>query len=160
MDRPFKGGTNPPQEEFKYLSFGYTEKVSIQPNTLLCANSGGQPTPQQRDGWSCGLMVIRNAKRRMLGLSVGSWDDEVDPDRVIREVVGDCQTFLEDDALHPSPLSKKRKRIVEGLQNDVLEPSRSSKRLRDMTAGSQTVPQDKALPNCPAMRVRVNVHRR
>jgi hypothetical protein len=75
-------------------------------------------------------MVIRNAKRRMIGLPVGSWDDEVDPDRVIKEVVGDCQTFLEDDALQPSPLSKKRKKIAEGLQNNVLEPSRSSKRLR------------------------------
>jgi hypothetical protein len=43
-------------------------------------------------------MVIRKAKRRMIGLPVGSWDDEVDPDRVMKEVVGDCQTFLEDDA--------------------------------------------------------------
>ena len=25
----------------------------------------------------------------MIGLPVGSWDDEVDPDRVIKEVVGD-----------------------------------------------------------------------
>jgi hypothetical protein len=32
-------------------------------------------------------MVIRNAKRRMIGLPVGSWDDEVDPDRVIKEAV-------------------------------------------------------------------------
>ncbi|KAF4631730.1 hypothetical protein G7Y89_g6401 [Cudoniella acicularis] len=52
------------EEQFKYLGFGYTEA----------------PTPQQRDGWSCGLMIIRNAKRRMIGLPVGSWDDEVDPD--------------------------------------------------------------------------------
>jgi hypothetical protein len=81
-------------------------------------------------------MVIRNAKRRMIGLPVGSWDDKVDPDRVIKEAVGDCQTFLEDDALQPSPLSKKRKRIVKGVQNNVFELSRSSKRLRGMTAGS------------------------
>ncbi|TVY80732.1 hypothetical protein LSUE1_G005970 [Lachnellula suecica] len=101
-------------EEFKYLSFGYTEA----------------PTPQQKDGWSCGLMAIRNAKRRMIGLSVGTWDDEVHPDRVIKEVVGDCQTFLEGDNLQPSPLSKKRKKITDGLQNHGLEPSRSSKRLR------------------------------
>jgi hypothetical protein len=67
----------------------------------------------------------------MIGLPVGSWNDEVDSDRVIKQVVGDCQTFLEDDALQPSPLSKKRKRIAEGLQNNVPEPSRSSKRLRD-----------------------------
>ncbi|CZR68400.1 uncharacterized protein PAC_18299 [Phialocephala subalpina] len=129
---------------FKYLGFGYTEA----------------PTPQQRDRWSCGLMVIRNAKRRIIGLPVGSWDDKVDPDRVIKEVVGDCQTFLEDDALQPSPLSKKRKKIVEGLQKNVLEPSRSSKRLRGVTEGSQMDLQDKALPNCPAKRVRVCVHRR
>lgn len=59
-------------------------------------------------------MVIRNAKRRMMGLPVGNWDDEVDPDRVIKEVVGDCQTFLEDDTLQPSFVSKKRKKRVEG----------------------------------------------
>jgi len=75
-------------------------------------------------------MVVRNAKRRMMGLSVGAWDDEVNPDQVIKSVVGDCQTFLEDHALQPNPLSKKRK-IAEGL-----EPSRSSKRLREITEGS------------------------
>jgi hypothetical protein len=72
-------------------------------------------------------VVIRNAKRRVIGLPVGSWDDEVDPDRVIKEVVGDCQTFLENDTLQPSPLSKKRKKRVESLQNNVSELSRSSK---------------------------------
>jgi hypothetical protein len=72
----------------------------------------------------------------MTGLPVGSWDDEVDPDRVTKGILGDCQTFLEDDALQPIPLSKKRKRIAEGLQNNVLEPSRSSKRLRGVTEGS------------------------
>ena len=60
-------------------------------------------------------MVIRNAKRRMIGPSVGSWDDEVDPDRVIKEVVWDCETFLEDNALQPGPFSKKRKKIAEAL---------------------------------------------
>ena len=81
-------------------------------------------------------MVIRNAKRRMMGLPVGNWDDEVDPDRVIKEVVGDCQTFLEEDALQASPLSKKRKKVVEGLRNNGLEPSRSSKRLKKIVEGS------------------------
>ena len=38
MGRLFKGGADLPQEEFKYLSFGYTEAVSIQPNTPPCAN--------------------------------------------------------------------------------------------------------------------------
>jgi len=73
-------------------------------------------------------MVIRNAKRRMIGLQVGTWEDEVDPDRVIKDVVGDYQTFLEHDALRPSHLSKKRK-TVEG-------PNRSSKRLKGSTKGS------------------------
>jgi hypothetical protein len=44
-------------------------------------------------------MVIRNTKRRIIRLLVSSWDDEVDLDQVIKEVVGDCQTFLKDDAL-------------------------------------------------------------
>jgi hypothetical protein len=55
----------------------------------------------------------------------------VDPDRVIEEVVEDCQTFLDGGALQPGRLSKMRK-IVEGLQNNVLEPTRSSKRLKQI----------------------------
>jgi len=35
-------------------------------------------------------MAIRNAKRRMIRLLVSSWDDEVDLDRVTKEVVRDC----------------------------------------------------------------------
>ena len=73
-------------------------------------------------------MVVRNAKRRMMGLTVGTWDDEVNPDRVTKEVVGNYQTFLEASALRPSLLSKKRK-IAEGVQ-------RSSKRLRGMIESS------------------------
>ena len=73
----------------------------------------------------------------MIELLVGSWDNKVDLDQVIKEVVGDCQMFLEDNALQLSPLSKKRKKIAEG---NVLELSRSSKRLREITKGSQTVP--------------------
>jgi hypothetical protein len=73
-------------------------------------------------------MVIRNAKRRMMGLQVGAWDDEVDPDRVIKDVLGDCQMFLEDGTLLSARLPKKRK-VVE-------EPSRSSKRLKELIEGS------------------------
>jgi hypothetical protein len=78
-------------------------------------------------------MVIRNAKRRMMGLPVGTWDNTVDPDRVIKEVVADCQTFLEDGALQPD--GKKRK-IAEGFQKSLPEPSRSSKRLKEVNEGS------------------------
>ena len=80
-------------------------------------------------------MVIRNAKRRMMGLTVGTWEDKVDPDRVIKKVVGDCQTFLEHDALQVSPLSEKRKRIVGGDESGILDLSRSSKRLRGTSEG-------------------------
>ena len=38
LDRPFKDGANAPQAEFEGLGFGYTEAVSIQPNTPPCAN--------------------------------------------------------------------------------------------------------------------------
>jgi hypothetical protein len=74
-------------------------------------------------------MVIRNAKQRMNGLSVGAWSSEVNPDRVIKEVIGNCQMFLGCDALQPQPLSKKQKKMVEGDQRNVLEPTRCSKRL-------------------------------
>ena len=35
----------------------------------------------------------------MIGLLINSWRDKVDLDRVIKEIVGDCQTFLKGDAL-------------------------------------------------------------
>jgi hypothetical protein len=51
LDRPFKGGANPPQEEFKDLSFGYTEAVSIQPNTPPCTNLAASLLPsRETDG--------------------------------------------------------------------------------------------------------------
>ena len=51
MDRLFKDSADPPQEEFKYLSFGYTEVVSIHPNTLLCANLAASLLPsRETDG--------------------------------------------------------------------------------------------------------------
>jgi hypothetical protein len=89
-------------------------------------------------------MVVRNAKRRMNGLSVGNWSDEVDPDRVIMEVLGDCQTLLDNDALQPS---SKRKRVGEGLQNDAQQPTRVSKRLKQINEGSKNGFLDKALPD-------------
>ena len=68
----------------------------------------------------------------MMGLAVGAWEDEVDPDRVIKGVVGDCQAFLEDDTLHPTSPLKKRKQVVDGIESSILDSSRSSKRLRGL----------------------------
>lgn len=73
-------------------------------------------------------MVIHNARQRMIRLPIGSWNDKVDPDQVIKEVVRDCQTFVENNILQLSLLSKKHKRIFKGLQNNAPEPTRSSKR--------------------------------
>lgn len=39
-------------------------------------------------------MFIRNVKQRMNGLSVGAWNGEVNPDRVIKEVIRNRQMFL------------------------------------------------------------------
>jgi hypothetical protein len=51
LGRLFKGGTDPPQEEFKYMSFGYTEAVSMQPNTSPCANLAASLLPsRETDG--------------------------------------------------------------------------------------------------------------
>jgi len=75
-------------------------------------------------------MVIRNATKRMNGLSVRAWNGEVNPDRVIKEVIGNCEMFLGSDALQPRPLSKKRKKTVEGVQSIVPNSLRSSRRLR------------------------------
>lgn len=62
-------------------------------------------------------MVIRNAKRRMMGLQVGTWKDEVDLDRVIKEVIGDCQTFLKQDDYQLPSFSKKRKIMVRDIKS-------------------------------------------
>ena len=47
MDIPFKDGANPPQEEFKYLSFEYTKVVSIQSNIPPCANLAASLLPSR-----------------------------------------------------------------------------------------------------------------
>jgi hypothetical protein len=48
LNRPFKGSANPLWEEFKYLSFGYTKAVSIQPNTLPYANLAASLLPSRK----------------------------------------------------------------------------------------------------------------
>ena len=78
-------------------------------------------------------MVIRNAKQRMTGLSVGTWNDVVDPDRIIKDVFENFRVYLESSTIQPSSLAKKRK-------NDALEPSRMSKRLKQLSEGSRMAP--------------------
>jgi hypothetical protein len=92
------------------------------------------------------------------GLPIGTWNDDMDPGGVIKEMIGDYQAFLEDDTIQPSPFSQKRKKRVESLQNSDLESSRSSKGLRGVTEGSQMDPQAKPRPNCQDKRVKVRIH--
>ncbi|CZT06990.1 uncharacterized protein RAG0_12566 [Rhynchosporium agropyri] len=81
---------------------------------------------------SCGLMVIHNAKQHMNGLSIGACDSEVDPDRVTQEVIGNCEMFLESDALPPQLLSKKRKKKLRGAQSNAPHAVRSSKKAQSL----------------------------
>ncbi|KAF3768343.1 hypothetical protein M406DRAFT_71396 [Cryphonectria parasitica EP155] len=68
------------EAEFKDLGFEYNEA----------------PCPQQEDGHSCGLMVIRNAVLRMNGRQVGGWDMKVNPERVRMNVISLLRTGLYD----------------------------------------------------------------
>jgi hypothetical protein len=51
------------------------------------ANPERQACPQQTDLSSCGPMVARNARLRMNGLSVGSWESKVNPERLRKAMV-------------------------------------------------------------------------
>lgn len=51
MNKTSKGGANVPQAEFKDLRFGYTEAVSVHPNTQPCANLAASLLPsRETDG--------------------------------------------------------------------------------------------------------------
>ncbi|KAH9204557.1 hypothetical protein DL95DRAFT_451598 [Leptodontidium sp. 2 PMI_412] len=62
------------------------------------------PAERRMELWSDGH--TQREAQRMNGLSVGAWNSEVDPDRVIKEVIGNCQMFLE--------LSRCSKRLRNG----------------------------------------------
>ncbi|XMA08669.1 hypothetical protein WAI453_001460 [Rhynchosporium graminicola] len=81
-------------------------------------------------------MFIGNAKQRMKSLSVGAWNSEVDPDRVIKEVIVNCEMFPGRDAVQPQPPSKKE---AEGVRSSALGPTRCPTRLKN--GGSGRAPQ-------------------
>ncbi|GAB1310661.1 hypothetical protein MFIFM68171_00871 [Madurella fahalii] len=58
------------KDEFGYLGFGER-----------------QACPQQTDSSSCGPMVARNARLRMNGFSAGTWQCEVNPERLRKDMV-------------------------------------------------------------------------
>jgi hypothetical protein len=44
-------------------------------------------------------LAMRNIRRRMMGFSVGGWEDKVDPNRVRMDLVEDFEAFISDNAL-------------------------------------------------------------
>ncbi|KAG4410764.1 hypothetical protein IFR04_016096, partial [Cadophora malorum] len=72
-------------------------------------------TPQQKDGWSCALMVIRNAKQRMNGLSVGAWNSKGDPDRVTRKWLGIMRCILGLTLFNHKPFPRSARRRLKGF---------------------------------------------
>ncbi|KAL4887994.1 hypothetical protein BDV59DRAFT_196843 [Aspergillus ambiguus] len=57
------------------------------------------PTPQQREGWSCGARVIWNFRRLSNGLPIGSRETVIDPNRILLEIVEALQGCVEDNAM-------------------------------------------------------------
>jgi len=72
------------------------------------------PTPQQRDGSSCGMMVIRNARCRMNGLHVGNWNDVLDAEHLRIEVVQLFNSCIQDGSL--AKIGKRKRSGFGGLR--------------------------------------------
>ncbi|KAH8909444.1 hypothetical protein BR93DRAFT_965550 [Coniochaeta sp. PMI_546] len=83
------------EAEFKDLGFGYEEA----------------PCPQQKDGSSCGLMVIRNAIRRMNGRAVGSWDDKLQPELMLITLVDLLKAAVQNGDVRLRTTPRRSKRI-------------------------------------------------
>uniref|UniRef100_A0A093VIS8 Ubiquitin-like protease family profile domain-containing protein n=1 Tax=Talaromyces marneffei PM1 TaxID=1077442 RepID=A0A093VIS8_TALMA len=65
-------------DEFGDLAYKYTEA----------------PTPQQRDGWSCGTRVVWCFKRLANGLDIGSWDTVLSSERLNMDIFTMWAPFL------------------------------------------------------------------
>uniref|UniRef100_A0A093V2V6 Ubiquitin-like protease family profile domain-containing protein n=1 Tax=Talaromyces marneffei PM1 TaxID=1077442 RepID=A0A093V2V6_TALMA len=59
------------EDEFGDLGYMYTEA----------------PTPQQRDGWSCGTRVVWNFRRLSNGFDIGSWDTVLSSERMNMDIL-------------------------------------------------------------------------
>jgi hypothetical protein len=58
-----------------------------------------QPTPQQRDGWSCGTRVVWNFRRLSNGLDIGSWDTVLSSERMNMDIVSGLTACVESNAV-------------------------------------------------------------
>ncbi|KAE8399780.1 hypothetical protein BDV37DRAFT_259679, partial [Aspergillus pseudonomiae] len=71
------------KKQFGDLNFSYTEV----------------PTPQQVDGWSCGIRTVWNFRRLSNNLSIGAGDTALNPDRMILEIVEGLTACVEGGAM-------------------------------------------------------------
>lgn len=60
-------------------------------------------------------MAIRNAMLRMSGRDVGGWDDEVNPERLRKEVVELLKAFLQNGLSRPRMPLRKSKRKLDSI---------------------------------------------
>ncbi|EED20958.1 hypothetical protein TSTA_081910 [Talaromyces stipitatus ATCC 10500] len=80
------------EDEFGDLGYKYTEA----------------PTPQQRDGWSCGTRVVWSFRRLANGLDIGSWDTVLSSERLNMDIVSGLQASVEWNAMQKYNRSRKR----------------------------------------------------
>ncbi|KUL81946.1 hypothetical protein ZTR_10981 [Talaromyces verruculosus] len=59
------------------------------------------PTPQQRDGWSCGTRVVWCFKRLANGLDIGSWDTVLSSERMNMDI-SSPQTYIQEKRTNSS----------------------------------------------------------
>ncbi|KUL81575.1 hypothetical protein ZTR_09850 [Talaromyces verruculosus] len=66
------------------------------------------PTPQQRDGWSCGTRVVWNFRRLANGFDIGSWDTVLSSEDMNMEIVSGLAACVESNVVQKYSRSHKR----------------------------------------------------
>ncbi|KAF3401261.1 hypothetical protein DPV78_006082 [Talaromyces pinophilus] len=57
------------------------------------------PTPQQRDGWSCGTRVVWNFRRLANGIEIGSWDTVLSSEDMNMDIVSGLAACVESNVV-------------------------------------------------------------
>ena len=105
--------------KFEYVEAVRTKTLGNIVTDRLISDFGKQPTPQQKDGSSCGPMVVRNSALRMNGLSVGGWHDVLDPERLRMDIVEAFETCISEKALQQTRRARNSGQLSnESEQND------------------------------------------
>ncbi|KAI2835493.1 hypothetical protein CBS11350_10019 [Aspergillus niger] len=56
-------------------------------------------TPQQQDGWSCGIRVIWNFRQLCYGIPIGSWEERLNPEPLLLEIVEGMEASVQGNAM-------------------------------------------------------------